>query len=1087
MTKRFILLTIFFALVISLSAQETALKGSTYSGLKFRCVGPALMSGRIGDFAVNPENPAHFFVAVASGGVWKTTNGGTTWTPVFDSEGSYSIGCIALEPGNPNVIWVGTGENNSQRSVSFGDGVYKSSDGGKTWKNMGLRNSEHIGKIIIHPKNPDIVYVAAQGPLWGPGGDRGLYKTTDGGLNWKKVLEISENTGVSDMAMDPRDPDVIYASAYQRRRHVYTLVNGGPESAIYKTTNGGESWNKLTNGLPSGDVGRIGLALAVSKPDVIYAIIEAAEDRSGFFRSSDRGASWQKMSSYKSTSPQYYNEIIVDPVNADKVFSMDTYSRYSMDGGKNWSFLSTQSRHVDDHALWIDPLNTDHLLIGGDGGIYRSYDGGDTWAYYANLPVTQFYRVAVDNDYPFYNLYGGTQDNNTIGGPSGTFSVNGIMNSDWFITQGGDGFQSQIDPRDPNIVYSQYQYGGLTRFDKRSGEKTSIRPVEAPQEKPYRWNWDAPLIISPHSNTRLYFGANILFRSDDRGDSWKAVSGDLTRQLDRNQLPVFGKIQGIDAVAKNKSTSAYGNLITISESTLKEGLIYIGTDDGLIQVTEDGGASWRKIDKFPGVPEFTYVTCVIASKHDENVVYASFENRKNNDFKPYILKSSNKGRSWEPITGKIPEKYVVWSIAEDHKVADLLFAGTELGLFFSRDGGKNWIQLKGGLPVIAIRDVKIQERENDLVLASFGRGFYILDDYSVLREATASTFTKEAHIFPVADALLYIQERPLGGVGKSSQGDAFYIAPNPAYGATFTYFYRDSLPTLKEQRKAREKAAIEAGKDPEIPSMEALQLESSEEGPWFMFVIYDGEGSVVRRIKTKPSRGINRVTWDLREAGTRPVRRSGPEPISEYSSGDAGYLVLPGEYSVEMLRYYRGEISRIVEKTPFRVVPLKRASLPAADPLAARAFLDEVAELRRAALGTSRLVAELMERVQIIKVTLDQDPGSSPELMLEARAIETSLRLIQYSLEGNPTFTNYDEPQLPSIIERIEDVVWGTMFTSSAPSNTHRQSCTAARAALEPILKDLDTLMKQRIPELESKMEMKQAPWTPGRLPQIRK
>ncbi|MDT8325394.1 MAG: glycosyl hydrolase, partial [Bacteroidota bacterium] len=501
--------------------EKNTLTSSLLGGLKFRCIGPALPSGRIIDFAVNPSNYAEYFVAVASGGVWKTTNDGISFTPVFDGEASYSIGCVTLDPNNPHTVWVGSGENNSQRSVSYGDGVYRSTDGGKSWKNMGLRASEHIGKIIVDPTDSRIVYVAAQGPLWGPGGDRGLYKSTDAGASWKAVLTISENTGVTDIVMDPRDSQVLYAASYQRRRHVWTLINGGPESMIFKSTDAGATWDTLRSGLPKGDCGRIGLAISPANPDYLYAIIEAEEG--GVYRSSNRGASWEKRGDYQSVSAQYYSELVCDPRDEDKLYSLDTYTRVSEDGFKTNRRLGNRHRHVDDHALWINPDNTDHLLIGGDGGVYDSYDGGAHWRFKSNLPVTQFYRVSVDNAEPFYNVYGGTQDNQSLGGPSRTINKDGIFNEDWIYTNGGDGFESQIDPEDANIVYAQSQYGFLVRFDKRSGEKLGIQPQPGPGEDPYRWNWDSPLLISPHKSTRLYFAANILFRSEDRGNSWTAI------------------------------------------------------------------------------------------------------------------------------------------------------------------------------------------------------------------------------------------------------------------------------------------------------------------------------------------------------------------------------------------------------------------------------------------------------------------------------------------------------------------------------------------------------------------------------------
>ncbi|MCH7705260.1 MAG: glycosyl hydrolase, partial [Planctomycetes bacterium] len=620
------------------SGKDKPMSAGTFAGLKLRSIGPALMSGRVGDFAVNPAKPSQYFVAVCSGGVWKTDNAGTTYKPVFDSQGSYSIGCVTMDPNNPNVVWVGTGENNSQRSVSFGDGVYRTRDGGAHWENMGLKESEHIGMIAIDPRDSDTVYVAAQGPLWRSGGDRGLYKTSDGGKTWDRVLHISDDTGVNEVHMDPRDPDVLYASSYQRRRRVWTLINGGPESAIYKSTDAGATWRKLTHGIPGVDKGRIGMCISPANPDVVYAIIEAADGKGGFFRSTNRGETWEKRNDYMSSSPQYYNEIVCDPIEVDRVYTLDTFMHVTEDGGKTFQRVPRKYRHVDDHALWIDPTDNDHLLVGCDGGIYESYDRGGNWQFKPNLPVTQFYRIGIDDSLPFYYVYGGTQDNNSQGGPSRTKSPAGITNDDWFITVGGDGYQTRVDPTDPNIVYSMWQYGGLIRHDRRSGEIVDIKPLEPPGEKPYIWNWDSPLILSPHDHKRLYFAANRLFRSDDRGDSWTVISDDLSRGLDRNALKIMGKIQNVDAVSKNRSTSIFGNAVALTESPMVEGLLYVGTDDGLIHVTEDAGEHWRKIALFPGVPDMTYVSRLEASQHNADTVYAAFDTPKNGDFKPYFLK-----------------------------------------------------------------------------------------------------------------------------------------------------------------------------------------------------------------------------------------------------------------------------------------------------------------------------------------------------------------------------------------------------------------------------------------------------------------
>src|ERR1700754_2072939 len=811
----------------------------TFNGLRLRSIGPAFTSGRVIGFAVDPKNPAKYFVGVASGGVWKTINAGTTWTPVFDNEASYSIGAIVLDPKNPLTVWVGTGENNSQRSVSYGNGVYKSEDGGRSWKNVGLKTSEHIGRIAIDPKDSNVVYVARQRPLWRPGGGRELFKTTDGGKTWKNILNISENTGVTDVVIDPNDTITLYCASYQRRRHFWTLINGGPESAIYKSTDAGATWNKLRVGLPTTDLGRVGLAISPVDSNVIYATVEAADRKGGIFRSADRGGSWERRNEFDATA-MYYARIVADPKDVDRIYVMNVFLMVSDDGGRTLRRLGERSKHVDNHDIWIDPANTDHYLVGCDGGVYESFDRGATWNFKDNLPIPQFYDITTDNAKPFYNIYGGTQDNFSFGGPSRTRSASGITNADWFVTNGGDGFRSQVDPEDPNTIYSVRRYGSWVRFDKRTGERIGIQPQAGRGEDPLRWNWDSPFIISPHSHTRLYFGADKLFRTDDRGDSWQVISGQLSRNLERDKLPVMGKVWGIDAVAKNASTAFFGNASAITESPKKEGLIYVGTDDGLIQITEDGGKNWRKVEKFPGVGDVAYVSRIIASNHDANTAYASFDNHQNADFKPYLLRTTDAGKTWTSITSNLPANGPVWAIAEDHVNPGLLFAGTEFGLFFSIDGGQKWIQLKGGLPTIAVRDLNIQKRENDLVIGTFGRGIYILDNYAPLRSINAEMLKQDA-VFPVKDALMYIQSQPLGGRGKSFQGESFYTADNPPYGAIFTYYLKEAPKTRKQRRQEVEKEADKKGQPIGQPTLDELRAEDEEEAPAIVFTVKDSE------------------------------------------------------------------------------------------------------------------------------------------------------------------------------------------------------------------------------------------------------
>ena len=1063
--------------------EKELINSSLVSGLKFRSIGPALTSGRIIDLAVNENKPSEYFVAAASGGVWKTNNSGITYDPIFDGEGSYSIGCVTIDPNNSNVIWVGSGENNSQRSVSYGDGVYKSLDGGKSWKNMGLKSSQHIGKIVVDPRNSNHVYVAAQGPLWNPGGERGLFMTSDGGKTWTKILEISENTGVSDLVFDRRNPDVMFASSYQRRRHTWTLINGGPESAVYKTYDGGQNWEKISNGLPGGDLGRIGLAISPVNPDYVFALIEASGDKGGFFRSTDRGESWNKMNPYKTTSAQYYQEIFCDPFDADRLYSVDTWTQVTNDGGKTWQTLGNKHRHVDDHAFWADPVNKGHYLIGGDGGLYETFDSGVFWDFKENLPVTQFYRVAVDNDIPFYNVYGGTQDNNSLGGPSRTINMAGITNSDWFITNSGDGFESAIDPVDPNIVYAQSQHGYLTRFNKLTNEKVGIQPVEEQGEDAYRWNWNSPLIISPHNHNRLYFAANFLFRSDDQGSSWKKVSGDMSRQIDRNTLKVMGKIQSVDAVAKNASTSLYGNIVSLTESPVQEGIIYTGTDDGLINVTKDGGSEWTRIDKFKDVPEMTYVSCLLASRYSAQRVYASFDNRKQGDFLPYLLKSDDEGKTWTSIKGDLPENLPVHSIAEDHIIQDLLFIGTEFGVYFTVDGGKKWIKLKAGLPTICVKDIAIQERENDLVLGTFGRSFYVLDDYSPLRELSKENLDKEAHIFKIKDALMYVESSPLGGRGKGSQGENFFTTPNPPVAAIFTYYIKDEFQTRKQRRIKDEEKAVKENTDVRYPDWDELKAEDDEVNPYLFFIIYDEEGKVVTRFKEKASKGINRTEWDFRYPAITPARIVNPE-TGRYSYPDKGIYALPGKYFVSLSKVIDEVETELVPKQEFNVKTLKSEYTSDDDRKELLAFQKDLNKLRRVLQGANRITSDLDQKIKLIKVAVEQSPLADKSLWDEALKIEKEIKDIRETISGNDTKTsrNYDVP--PTLYNRIESVIYSQWRTSGPPTETQKESYRVALKEFEPLYMKLKKIFEKEIPELELKLEKIEAPYTPGRFPE---
>jgi photosystem II stability/assembly factor-like uncharacterized protein len=1040
------------------------------SGIPLRSIGPALTSGRVADFAFVPGQSQKFYVAMASGGVWKTINNGITWKPVFDNEGSFAIGVVELDPSNPDIVWVGTGENNSQRSVGYGDGVYKSMDGGKTWKNMGLKESEHISQIRFHPADSDIVYVAAQGPLWSSGGDRGLYRSTNAGEDWERILDIDEHTGINEFVIDPANPDVIVASSYQRRRHVWTLLHGGPGGGIHKTTDGGNSWRKISNGLPGGDLARIGLAAAPSSPNIIYAMIGADEKDKGVYRSTDFGESWEKRSNRTAGSGQYYHELFVDPHNPERIYSVETFSAMSEDGGKTWEGVPFKNRHVDDHALWIDPDNTEHLYI-----------GGELWRHVRNLPTVQYYRATPDNDYPFYNVCAGTQDNFTQCGPSRNTYTDGITNVDWWIAQFGDGFKAQIDPTDANVVYAQYQHGGLARFDRITGQRLIITPMPESGQKNYNWNWNSPLIISPHNSSRLYFGSERLHRSDDRGESWVEVSGDLSRDIDRNTFEIMGRVWSVDAISKNASTSIYGSLIAVDESPVIEGLIYAGTDDGLIHVTSDGGQNWRTVDSFRDVPDMSLIEDIIASHHDADVAYATIDNHKRGDFKPYVLKTTDRGRSWSLISNDLPERGTAHTIIEDHVDPSLLFVGTEFGVFFSNDGGEGWTELTT-LPTVAVRDLEIQRREGDLVVGTFGRGIYILDDYSALR-FSGDDLKDGPTMFSVRDSWLFIPDDRRGWGGKGDWGTGRYTADNPPYGAVFSYYLPEALQSMKEKRRAEEKERQKEGGDNPYPSWDQLRREDNEEAPSITLTVRDEAGNVVRRVNGPVKKGYHRVAWDMRYPAPDPVNLSPRTDFAPWQSPPQGPLATPGNYSVSMSQRLDGVSSEIGEPQTFALKSLYEGGLVTSDHQGLLEFEMQSGALYRAVTGADSAADEIQSRINHLLKAVNETPASSEDQAQALRELNARMAAFQIKLNGDRSVASRFEPVPLSINDRIGTILYASWNSQSAPTGNHRDSYAIAEAEFREALVDLKAISAD-LATVEAGLQNAGAPWTPGRIPE---
>ncbi len=762
-------------------AAEPALTAEHLKGLELRNIGPAIMGGRIDDFAVVESSPSTFYVGTASGGILKTTNNGTTFDPVFDDQLVSSIGDLTLAPSDPQVLYVGTGEPNNRQSSSWGNGVYKTLDGGRTWQHLGLAETHHIGRVLVHPRDSNVVYVAALGRLWGASKDRGLYKTTDGGRTWTNTKFVDEDTGFVDVAMDAGSPDTLYAASYQRRRTPFGFNGGGPGSAIWKTIDGGASWTKLTKGLPEGELGRIGLAVYQREPNVVYALVEHAKE-GGIYRSDDRGESFSKLSA-TNPRPSYYSKIRIDPNSDRRVWVLGAPMFTSEDGGRTFKTDVVDKIHGDFHALWIDPANSDHMLLGSDGGIHVSYDRGRTWDFVNTVPLAQFYEVALDNQRP-YHVYGGLQDNGSWSAPSRTLHRRGIANDEWVRVGGGDGFYCVPDPADPDVVYVESQDGNVARLHRASGQRRIIRPEPKAGEK-YRFNWNSPIVVSPHDNKTVYYGGNRVFGSRDRGDNWTIVSPDLTSSdnVERDATPIFGK-PAKELLSRNDGVVHWGTVTTLAESPLKAGVLWAGTDDGNLQLSRDSGATFTNLTaRVPGVPRGTYVSRVEPSRTGEGAAYVSFDGHRANDFAVYLFFTSDYGQTWKSVASNLPAGGTLSVVREHPKNPDVLFAGSERGLWVSWDRGGSWFALRGkNFPTVPVDDIQIHARDNDLVLGTHGRGVWILDDVAPLA-ALPLARGKDLHVFPVPRATEWRLYEHKGDTGHKE-----FVAPNPPEGALVTYW-----------------------------------------------------------------------------------------------------------------------------------------------------------------------------------------------------------------------------------------------------------------------------------------------------------
>ncbi len=1034
-------IVVFFLLIIlqtgfsqkkkSSNSEAVEMKSELFDNLKFRSIGPAFMSGRIADIAIDPTNENVWYVAVGSGGVWKTINAGTTFHPIFDEQPVYSIGCVTLDPNNPYTVWVGTGENVGGRHAGFGDGIYRSLDGGVSWENMGLLDSEHISKIIVHPDDSNVIMVASQGPLWSAGGDRGFFKSTDGGKSWKKTLGDDQYTGVTDMVYDPRNPNRIYAVTWEHHRTVAAWMGGGENSRLYVSDDAGDTWRMLENGLPKGKWGKTGLAISTQNPDVLYAAIELNRTKGGVWRSDNRGGTWTKMSDAVAgaTGPHYYQEIYASPHQFDRLYLMNNRLMKSEDGGTTFANMDETAKHGDNHAVAFKHSDPNYLLVGTDGGLYESFDLGASWRYMENLPLTQFYKVAVDDAEPFYNVYGGTQDNSTEGGPSRTDNHHGIRNADWKVVLNWDGHQPATEPGNPDIMYGQRQQGTLSRIDLKSGEVIDIMPQPAADEDYERYNWDAPILVSPHSPTTIYHASHRLWKSDNRGDSWTALSGDLTRDQERIALPIMGNVQSWDSPWDVGAMSNFNTITSIAVSPQNEQVIFIGTDDGLIQVTSDEGKTWKKIEvSAMGVPNRCYVNDIKADLYDENTLYVALDNHKEGDYKPYLLKSTNKGASWKRIDHGLGDKNLVWRIVQDHVDQDLMFLGTEFGVYVTVDGGQLWTELRGGIPTISFRDLAIQRRENDLVAASFGRGFYILDDYTSLRNVDKDQLQESASLFEPRKAWWYIQKSVLNFDNiRGSQGSQLYVAPNPDFGAVFTYYLKEEIQSLEKLRQASEES-MKA--DIAFPGWEALAAETQELKPFVYVEIKDQSGGVVNRVKASNKAGFNRVAWDLRVGG------SGTMMLDQKEERLTALLAAPGNYTATLHAMENGKSSRIAGPVDVVVERLGEPALKGSDMKDVLAFWRQYEQLTKE-VNTLSIKLTNLEKLSGKLLTAATRSSVDQSVMERISSLTQNLNKLNTQLYGNPAKNQIGEKGKPTIGSRLFALNRGISMSTYGPTTTH--------------------------------------------------
>ncbi|HVR97165.1 MAG TPA: hypothetical protein VMW27_11160 [Thermoanaerobaculia bacterium] len=1065
------------------------------AGLKVRAIGPASMSGRVAAIEGVESNPDVLYVGAATGGVWKTVNGGLTWEPIFDDQAVSSVGAVAVFQPNPDIVWVGTGEGNPRNSVSFGQGVYRSLDGGRTWKYLGLAETERIHRVIPHPTDPDIAYVAAMGRLWGENPERGVFKTTDGGRTWKKVLYVDPRTGAADLVMDPQNPNKLFAALWDHRRQPWTFRSGGPGSGLYVTYDGGESWKRLTedDGLPKGNLGRIGLAISRSNPQTVYALVEAG--RSALIRSDDGGRTWKTATADQRVAdrPFYYADIHVDPVWPNRVYSLASRITVSDDGGKTFTRLGRSNQiHGDYHALWINPNDPEHLVTGNDGGLGISRDRGATWYFPPNLPIAQYYHVAVDMDTP-YNIYGGLQDNGSWRGPSTVWEEGSVRNQHWARVGGGDGFDTLPDPADSMAGYAMSQAGFLMRWNLRTGEVKAIRPPAPDPAERLRFNWNAGIAVDPFEPGTLYYGSQYLHKSIDRGETWTVISPDLT--TDNSEWQKQAQSGGLtpDVTGAENFTT----ILAVAPSPLERGLIWVGTDDGRVQVTRDGGQSWTSVEKnIPGVPANTWVPHIRPSKLQAGSAFLVMDDHRRSNFTPYVFRTDDFGKTWKSLATPDLRGWAL-SIEQDPVDPDLLFLGTETGLYVSLDAGRRWMRWRHGLPTTPVADLVVHPRDHDLVIATHGRALYILDDLAPLRAMTPETLAEPLHVYAGGPAMLY-QEKPAGGAARAGAGD--FQGESRPYGALITYSLNaPGLPHPDEEKERARKEGKSAEPAPaktstaapatapavqEDPAPPEEEGEDRSKGPKVEIRITDASGRLIRKMEGPAKLGVNRAVWDLRRDEFRQP------PRQERGGGDdeAGPRVPPGTYTVTVKHGGREAQGTV------RVVADPFTKSTDADWQAWEAAIRRVGELQNAVVeaidrigATRKDIDAVVARLDEQKKAREREGGASQEdphkaLRQSARDLRRKLSDTERRLFTPPDTRGIVDEE-GTVLSQVEYADYALQSSFARPNATQQAYLAQAEAMVAAALADVNRVFAEDVAAFRRLVSDAGVGWLPEQPP----